>query len=295
MKGVMVCLILALQIIEEFNLTPKYNITVLNCTDEEIGTHPGVAYLAEKDYVKGTIFCMEGTIYPIVLMGTAGGIDIKIESIGKSCHAGQNYMGINALEETIPIMVELMKLKKIVERRESSDIPTIPRGDVEETRNMSPMFNLDVIQSGIKPNIVPNICTLIIDRRMIPDENYEDAKKEIEEAIERGKEKSKLLDVKVSFHPVYPALRIDPNGPGISRMKKVMSKVQNIEEENIQKMGMTGGIDIGMVSQILNTNDIIIHGLVYSGSNPHGVNESIQLRDVKTYIKELITFLCADL
>jgi succinyl-diaminopimelate desuccinylase len=295
MKGVMVCLILALQIIKEMNLTPKYNVTILNCTDEEIGTHPGVAYLAKKGYVKGTIFCMEGTIYPIVLMGTAGGIDIKIESIGKSCHAGQNYMGINALEETIPIMVELMKLKKIVERRESSDIPTIPRGDVEETRNMSPMFNLDVIQSGIKPNIVPNICTLIIDRRMIPDENYEDAKKEIEEAIERGKEKSKLLDVKVSFHPVYPALRIDPNGPGISRMKKVMSKVQNIEEENIQKMGMTGGIDIGMVSQILNTNDIIIHGLVYSGSNPHGVNESIQLRDVKTYIKELITFLCADL
>ncbi|MHA1527333.1 MAG: M20/M25/M40 family metallo-hydrolase, partial [Promethearchaeota archaeon] len=78
MKGVMVCLILALQIIKELNLTPKYNITVLNCTDEEIGTHPGVAYLAEKGYVKGSIFCMEGTIYPIIMTGTVGGIDITI-------------------------------------------------------------------------------------------------------------------------------------------------------------------------------------------------------------------------
>ena len=295
MKGVMVCLILALQIIKEMNLTPKYNITVLNCTDEEIGTHPGVAYLAENGYVKGTIFCMEGTIYPIILTGTAGGIDIKIETIGKSCHAGMNYMGINALEETIPIMVELMKLKKIVEQRESDDIPGIPRADVKESHNMSPMFNLDIIQSGVKPNIVPNLCTLIIDRRMIPDEKYEDVKKEIEEAIERGKEKSKLLDVKITFNPVYPALRIDPNGPGVSRMKKVISKVQKVAEDNIKTMGMTGGIDIGMVSQILNTYDIIIHGLVYSGSNAHGVNESILLRDIKTYIKELITYLCADL
>ena len=101
--------------------------------------------------------------------------------------------------------------------------------------------------------------------------------------------------MKTTFNPVYPALRVDPNGPGVSRMKKVISKVQKVEEENIKTMGMTGGIDIGMVSQILNKYDIIIHGLVYSGSNPHGVNESILIKDVKIYIKELITYLCADL
>ena len=46
-KGSMVCLILALQIIDKLNLRPKYNIRVLNCTDEEIGVYPGIRYLAE--------------------------------------------------------------------------------------------------------------------------------------------------------------------------------------------------------------------------------------------------------
>jgi len=48
MKGAMVCLILALEIIDKLKLTPKYNIRVMNCTDEEIGTYPGVLYLEEQ-------------------------------------------------------------------------------------------------------------------------------------------------------------------------------------------------------------------------------------------------------
>ena len=86
MKGAMVCLILALQIIEKLNLTPTYNIRVLNCTDEELGIYPGVRYLAEQGYVKGTIFCMETIIEPILLMGAAGDLVVVVKTIGRSCH-----------------------------------------------------------------------------------------------------------------------------------------------------------------------------------------------------------------
>ncbi len=295
MKGAMVCLILALQMIEQFKLVPKYNIHVLNCTDEEIGIHPGVAYLAEKGYVKGTVFCMEGIITPFISAAAAGALNVIVESIGRSCHSGTNFMGINALEETVPIMVELMKLKKIVEERESEDIPGLPRLGSAEKCNMSPMFNLDIIRSGTKTNIVPDLCTLTINRRMIPEEKYEDVKKEIEEAIERGRAKSKLLDVKTTFLYDYPALRVDTKGPDIIRMKKVMTMVQNIPEKDIMDIGMSGSTDMGNVCQILNTNDIIMHGCGWGGSNPHGVNETVRLKDLKVFIKELIVFLCADL
>lgn len=295
MKGAMVCLILALQLIKELNLTPKYNIRVLNCTDEEIGFRPGVAYLAENGYVKGTIFCMEGVINPIVELGAAGALNVVVESIGRSCHSGMNFLGINAIEETVPILVELMKLKKIVEERESVDIPGFPRFGTGEKRNMTPMFNLDIIKSGTKANIVPDLCTLTINRRLIPDEKYEEVKQEIEEAIERGKVKSKLLNVKTSFFYDYPALKINPNGPNIVRMKEVMKLVQNITEEKIIHIGMSGSTDMGNVCQILNTSDIIMHGPGNAGSNAHGVNEFIMLKDVKTFIKEIIVFLCADL
>jgi len=206
-----------------------------------------------------------------------------------------NFMGINALEETIPILNELMKLKKIVEKRESKSIPGFPRMGTSEMRNMTPMFNLDIIHSGTKANIVPDLCTLIINRRYIPDENVEKVIKEIIETIEKGKAKSKLLDVKVSFNIGYPPMVTNPKAPDITRLKKVMMEVQNITEDEIRIIGASGSTDMGFLSEILKTDDIIFHGLGTVGSNDHGVNENVRLKEVLTYIKELIVFLCCDL
>jgi len=292
MKGAFVPLIFALQIIEKFNLKPKYNISVLVCTDEEIGVWPGIRYLKEKGYVKGDVFCMEGVLNPIIPIGAAGALNVYVETIGRSCHSGMNFMGVNALEEMVPIIDELMVLKKVVEDRESKDIPGFPRFGTGERRNMSPMFNLDVIRSGEKANIVPDSCKLTVNRRYIPDEKYEDVKREIEEAIERGKAKSKAIDVKVIYMRDYPPIHIDPDSPMTQRIKKVMNIVQKVNIEDIAVIGMSGSTDMGFLAD---THDLIIHGVGNPGSKSHAVNESIKLNDVRVFTKEIILFLCGDL
>ena len=295
MKGAMACLILALQIIEEEGLKPKYNIRIVNCTDEELGVYPGVKYLAEKGYIKGTVWCMEGIVNPIMVAGAAGDLDVEVKTIGKSAHSGMNFMGVNALEEMIPILNELMELKKKVEQRESKDIPGFPRFGTGEQRNMTPMFNLDIIRAGEKSNILPGECDLTINRRIIPDEKYEDVKNEIREAIKRGKEKSKALDIKVEYKYEYPPLKMDVNAPDIKRLKEVIKIVQDVSEDRIQTIGFSASTDMGFVSEILNTNDIIFYGVGNAGSDTHGVNETIRLKDIKTFIKEIILYLCGDL
>lgn len=292
MKGSMAGLIIALQIIEKLNLSPKYNITVLNCTDEEGGPYAGVAYLAEEKFIKGTVFCMDGGINPNTIIGSYGSLNVIVESFGRSCHSAVNFMGVNALEQTVPILTELMKLKEIVEKRESDTIPGIPRPGSNGRGFLSPMFNLNIMNVGTKHNIVPDHNTLLINRRIIPEENYEEVKREIEEAIERGKARSKLLDVKITFNKGYPALKADENSPSVKKMKKVMALVQNIPEGRITPMGMTGSTDMGLVNEILDTEDIIVHGVAYGGSKGHGVNENIRFKDLKTFVKEIIVFLC---
>jgi succinyl-diaminopimelate desuccinylase len=294
-KGSMVCLILALQLIEKLKLSPKYNIRILNCTDEEIGFYPGIRYLAEQGYVKGTIFSMDFSIEPIILMGTVGDLEIKVETFGRSSHSGLSLLGINALEETIPILVELKKLKEKVESRQSKDIPGFPDPRTKEKRNLSPLFNIDIIKSGEKSNIIPDLCSLTINRRVIPDENIENVKQEIIDAIEKGKAKSKALDVRTTFKYSYPPLTVDINSPEVERILKTIQFVQKIPEEKIQKTGMTLTFDVGFVAQILNTQEIILRGVATAGSNTHGINESIRLKDIKKFVKELIVFLCADL
>jgi succinyl-diaminopimelate desuccinylase len=277
-KGSMVCLILALQLIEKLKLSPKYNIRILNCTDEEIGFYPGIRYLAEQGYVKGTIFSMDFSIEPIILMGTVGDLEIKVKTIGRSSHSGLSLLGVNALEETIPILVELKKLKEKVESRQSKDIPGFPDPRTKEKRNLSPLFNIDIIKSGEKSNII-----------------LENVKQEIIDAIEKGKAKSKALDVRTTFKYSYPPLKVDINSPEVQRILKTIQIVQKIPEEKIQKTGMTLTFDVGFVAQILNTQEIILRGVATAGSNTHGINESIRLKDIKKFVKELIVFLCADL
>ena len=198
-------------------------------------------------------------------------------------------------EEMIPILVELMELKKQVEQRQSKDIPGVPEVKTGKKRNMTPLFNIDIIKAGVKYNIIPDICKLTIDRRIIPDENYEEVKQEIIDAIERGKEKSKALEVKVEFKYSDRPLKVDINTPEIQRIIKVIELVYNVPKKRIRKLGMSITFDTGFVAQILNTNNFIIRGVANTGSNPHGVNETIKLKDVKAFIKELIVFLCADL
>ncbi len=294
-KGAMVCLILALQLIEKLNIRPKYNIGVLNCTDEEVGIYPGIRYLAEEGYIKGTVFCMDFSIDPIILMGSAGNLDVEVETIGRSSHSGLSFLGVNALEGMIPILVELMKLKVVVEERQSKDIPGFPRMKTAEKRNMTPLLNLDIINAGEKSNIVPDVCRLVINRRIIPDEKYEDVKQEIMDAIERGKQKSNVLDVKSTFIYDYPPLKVDINAPDIQKIIKVVKLVQQIPEEKIRMMGMSITFDVGFVAQILNTQDIILRGVANAGSNAHGVNETIKLKDIKKFVKEILVFLCEDL
>lgn len=291
MKGSMACLLLALQIIEKLNLKPKFNIRVLNCTDEELGVYPGVKYLEELGYVKDIVFSMDGGIRPMIPIGTAGDLVVVVETIGRSSHSGMNLWGINALEEMIPILNELIELKKIVEKRECKDIPGVPNFKTGEKRNMSPNLNLDMIRSGDKANIIPDLCRLTIDRRYMPDERYEDVKQEIQEAIDRGRTKSKALDVRTRYIHAYPPFRNDPNSPGNLRHKKVLSLIQQVSENEINVIGTSGSTDMGTLTGY----DVIIHGLIGPGSNTHGVNEYTKLSDAKMFIKELITFLCADL
>lgn len=293
MKGAMACLILALQIIEKRNITPKYNIQVLNCTDEKLGFYPGIRYLAEQGYIKGTLFSMDYSVEPIILMGSAGDLNIEIQTIGRSSHSGLSILGVNALEEMVPILVELKTLKEKVESRQSKDIPGFPDAQTGKKRNLTPLFNLNIIKSGEKSNIIPDICSLMINRRIIPDEDIREVKQEILDAVERGKAKSKALDLKISFKYSNPPLKVDVNSPEVQRIQKVIQLVHKIPEEKIRKIGMNITFDAGFVSQILNTHEIILRGVATGGSNTHGVNETIRLRDIKKFIKEIIVFLCA--
>jgi succinyl-diaminopimelate desuccinylase len=290
MKGTIASLLTALEVMHELHIEPRYDIHCIVCTDEEIGVYPGAKMLAEQGYVKGHILCMEGSQDARIHLSSAGAVDVTITTIGKSCHSGSNYLGVNAIEEMAPIMNELLALKRIVEKRESQS-PAAPNPKAP-SKFVTPMFNLDIIHAGAKSNIVPSSCALVVNRRYIPEEKYEDVIAEIQAAVARGRMQSKALDVRVDIMHAYPAARFAPDSPYAHRMRDAFKLVQGYKDEDFVRAGGSGSTDMADIAEICHTDQFVRCGLGRMGeSNAHGADENIRVSDLLAHTKEIVWYL----
>ncbi len=290
MKGTIASLLTALEVMHELKIEPRYDMHCIICTDEEIGVYAGARYLAEQGYVKGHILCMEGVQEPRVHLASTGDVDVTITTVGRSGHSGRNFTSINALEEMIPILEELMALKRVVEKRESA-IPAIPH-PLAPSKYATPMFNLDIMQAGKKANIIPSSCTLVINRRYLPEEKFDDVVGEIREAVERGRARSKALDVKFDYYRAYPAATFDPDSVYARRMREAYKLAQGYKDEDFVRSGGGGSTDMADIVEICKTDQFVRCGLGrVLESNAHGADENIRVSDLLAHTKELLWYL----
>jgi len=290
MKGAIASLLTAIEVMDAEGIHPKYDLIVCLCTDEEIGGYPGIWHLAKEGYVQGHMLCLEGSQDPRVGLASAGCVDVTITTIGRSGHSGMNFLSVNAIDGMIPILNELYELKQQVEKREGS-VPGPPHPDAPSDK-MTPMFNLSIINGGRKSNIVPSSCTLLINRRYIPEEKFEDVVGEIREAVERGMERSVAEDVKIDVFHVYPALKkAGLEGEHTRKMYEAYKLVHGYKDEDFVFSGGSGSTDMANVQQELGWDDIPFTGPGRMDSRAHGANEFVRMDDVKAHMKILIHYL----
>jgi succinyl-diaminopimelate desuccinylase len=290
MKGSIACYLGAVKVLHEMGIEPHYELDCLLCTDEEIGVYPGARYLAEEGYFSRHLVWMElGAIEPIVVIGAAGAVKVELTGVGKSCHSGMNHLGINAIEEMVPVLQELLILKEDVQKR-LSRIPTFPLPEVPYDK-MTPMFSITVMRGGTKDNIVPGECRLTINRRYIIDERYEDVVAEIQEAVKRGRQKSRLLDLKVDINHIYSPVEIDPESPASKKMRAAATAVKGYT--NFIFGGISGSTDLGLVADALRPEkvDVASFGLVRANDiRAHAADEFVYVEDLVGMTKELIHY-----
>jgi len=290
MKGSIACYLGAVKVLYDMGLEPHYAMDCLLCTDEEIGVYPGSRYLAEEGYFSSHLVWLElGAVEPVVVVGAAGALDVKLTGYGKSCHSGMNYLGINAIEEMVPILNELLVLKQDVQKR-LSRIPAFPAPGYPYDK-MTPMFSITVVQGGTKDNIVPGECRLTVNRRYLVDERYEDVVAEIQEAVERGRRKSKLIDVKIHFNSSYAPVEIDPQSPASKKMRAAATAVNGYSD--FLYGGISGSTDLAMVADALKPEkpDIACCGVVRAQDiRAHAADEFVYIEDLISMTKQLVHY-----
>jgi acetylornithine deacetylase/succinyl-diaminopimelate desuccinylase-like protein len=177
-----------------------------------------------------------------------------------------------------------MDLKKVIQARRSM-LRANSAFEAVGLKNLMPILNITMIKGGIKENIVPDTCTLRGDRRVIPEENMEDAMAEMEQAL-----KPLNVEYDLKFYPGYPPMSVNPDHEWVSEVRAAV-------ERGMGFMPRLSGAQ-GSLDQAYATEKTRIPTCVYGigrqlESNAHGLNENIRMADLVGFTRFLIELMRA--
>jgi succinyl-diaminopimelate desuccinylase len=290
-KGGVAALLSLLKSMQELDKKPGYNLNIALTTDEEMGPYSGLCYLADQGKLKADYFLsMDGDSDDITIASN-GNVDWQIDVFGKSHHSGSSFLGVNAIERSIPVMNELMELKTVVEKRRSKVPASMAVSQKTGLDVLIPVLNVTVINGGIKQNIVPDKCTIKGDRRFIPEERFEDVCKEMGDAISRVRQKHTDIDLVMSCDEIYAPMLTEMDHPWVQKVKKVADEVTG---KNVRFAGTQGSLDVAYAVKVTGLPACCFGIGRRMQSNAHAENENILIEDLIMYTKFLGKLICGN-
>lgn len=157
-------------------------VMLLALVDEENG-QAGSRFVARSRFKADLAIVGEPTRLQIVT-AHKGDLWLQLETRGKAAHGSRPELGRNAVHE----------MAKIVNLLETSYARALRQRRHPLLRH--PTINVGTIAGGRQPNIVPDSCTIRIDRRTIPGENDPAVKREILSFIRRHGLSATMIDTK---------------------------------------------------------------------------------------------------
>jgi len=170
MKGAIASQVYAAALIKKLGLAHKGDIIVTCVVQEEPAEGLGTAYLCDVSFVKYGIkpdFVVIGEPSNLKLMlGHKGRVELEVTTIGRTSHGSAPWLGINAVYKMLPVLSGVQRLGDNLKQHELVGKASI---------------TLTIIScSPGRLSVTPDICTVSLDRRLIPGETSEQAIAEIE-------------------------------------------------------------------------------------------------------------------
>ena len=163
----------ALMALRESGLALEGAVELHLTYDEEVGGAIGPSYILEQGLSKPDYVISAGFSYAVTVAHN-GCLHLEVRVEGKSAHAARPDTGVDALEATTRLLNVLYGLRERYKATHSK-VPGIEH----------PTLTVGLISGGINTNVVPDLVTLRIDRRIIPEENPEDVERDLVAEIER--------------------------------------------------------------------------------------------------------------
>jgi acetylornithine deacetylase/succinyl-diaminopimelate desuccinylase family protein len=201
MKGGLASMIYAMKILAESGARLEGRIALRVVPDEETGGHLGSRRLSDERLLfDRDALCML-TAEPtggVVWHASRGAITGRVTVKGRPSHVGLQHLGVNAFENMLRVARHLSGLKEEVEKR-TTGYAIAP----EEARRSILMMGGEA-SGGRNFNVVPDRFQFSIDRRINPEEDFDEEKQAILARIEAARREGADVAIEV-FQEARPA------------------------------------------------------------------------------------------
>ncbi len=192
MKGGLAASIIAAEAFIE--LYPEYNgaIEISGTADEETGGFGGVAYLAEQGFFSPDkvqhVVIPEPLQKDRVCLGHRGVFWAEIETHGQIAHGSMPFLGDCAVRHMGAVLQKMETSLYPALDQKRTDMPVVPDGAKRSTMNINSFHGgqsePEADFTGFPSACVPDSCRMIVDRRYLIEESYDEVRQELIELLD---------------------------------------------------------------------------------------------------------------
>ncbi len=237
MKGGIVSAVTALEEIlsEDIVDTSDLGLEAAFVPDEESGGD-GTKYLVEEAGVRPSyVVIAEPSTLRRIAIGHKGFVRGLIHVYGRQVHGSVPFMGENAFEKACMLLGSFKPAyEENVIKPRVSKYPIIPEEAKHPTLNLGGQAE----STSHKDNIVPGEFVFSFDRRVLPEENVEEAARELKEYLEKAAERTGAR-VKVEILSMVPGSVTPPDSELVLKASEAMSSVTGRQPQILVSTGRT--------------------------------------------------------
>jgi succinyl-diaminopimelate desuccinylase len=217
MKGGLAASIVAVEALLECGLNLPGALEISGTADEETGGYGGVHYLAQRGWFSpgrvDHVIIPEPLNVDRVCIGHRGVWWAEIETRGRMAHGSMPFLGDCAVRHMNAVIDRLERdlYPKLAARR--TNMPVVPSGARHSTLNINSIHGGAAEATGYPAPCVPDTCRMVIDRRVLVEENMDGVKAEVRELLDQlARERAGFTYSIRDIFEVQPTMA-DRNGP----------------------------------------------------------------------------------